>query len=90
MTFWEERPKKIECFERELKQEIDDQHLCSNVDVYNFALNRGFRATHAKNALNKMVKSGHLPKQTFAISYESCGSKDSIPRPIVVNERKQK
>ena len=90
MTLWEERPKKIECFERELKQEIDDQHLCSNVDVYNFALNRGFRATHAKNALNKMVKSGHLPKQTFAISYESCGSKDSIPRPIVVNERKQK
>lgn len=90
MTFWEERPKKIECFERELKQEIDDLHLCSNVDVYNFALNRGFRATHAKNALNKMVKSGHLPKQSFAISYESCGSKDSIPRPIVVNERKQK
>ncbi len=90
LTFWEERPKKIECFERELIREIDERRLCSNVDVYNFALNRGFRATHAKNALNKMVKSNRLPKQTFSISYDTCGSKDSIRRPIVVNERKEK
>lgn len=86
-TLWDEQPKKIDGFEYELKAGIKTRRLRTNVDVYNFALNHGFRATHAKTALNKMVESGFLPKQPFHISYDSCGKRDSVCCPILLNER---
>ena len=85
-TFWPERPKKIESFERQLAARVLDRTLRDNVDVYNYALNHGFRAAHAKEALNNMVTARELPKQSFAISYKSCGSSNSVRHPIVLSE----
>lgn len=89
-TFWPERPKKIESFEKQLATRVLEGTLRDNVDLYDYALNHGFRATHAKDALEKMIKEGQLPNQTFAISYESCGSSESVRRPIILVEENGK
>lgn len=62
-------PKKIKVFEKELEKEILSQRLKTNKDIYLFTLQNGMLATHARDALNGMVKSKKLPTQKFHISY---------------------
>ncbi len=82
MTFWHEQPKKLDDFERQLERQIVERTLRDNVEIYEYALNHGFRASHAKEALSRMIKERIIPKQSFAISYESCGRIDSKRYPI--------
>lgn len=89
-TFWPEQPKKIESFEKRLAAKVLEGAIRDNVAVYEYALNNGFRATHAKDALKKMIKAGQLPNQSFAVSYDSCGSSNSARHPIVLAEERDK
>jgi three-Cys-motif partner protein len=66
-----DKPKKIKVFEKELEKEILDRHLKTNKDIYIFALQNGMLASHAKDALNLLVKNEKLPKQKFHVSYNS-------------------
>jgi len=85
MTLWDEIkiPNKIQVFEKHLRELILDKKLTSNVEVYKYALNEACRGSHAKDILEKMVQEKLLPRQKFTISYESCGLKGSIPKPIL-------
>jgi three-Cys-motif partner protein len=62
------KPTKIAVFEKELEKELLECHLKTNKDVYLFALQNGMLATHARDALNLLVKTEKLPKQKFHIS----------------------
>jgi three-Cys-motif partner protein len=64
-----DKPTKIQAFEKELEKEILDRHLTTNKEIYIFALQNGMLATHARDALNEMVKNKKLPSQKFHISY---------------------
>ena len=64
-----EKPTKITVFEKELEKEILGRNLKTNKDVYLFALQNGMLATHARDALNLLVKTAKLPKQNFHVSY---------------------
>ena len=85
MTLWDEIkiPNKIQVFEKHLRELILDKKLTSNVEVYKYALNEACRGSHAKDILEKMVQEKLLPRQKLTISYESCGLKGSIPKPIL-------
>ena len=83
LTFWDEKPKKLDQFEKHLSDEVLCGKLKTNVDVYNYSLNQGFRASHAKTVLGKLVKDKKLPHQTFAISYHSCIGSNVKPNPIL-------
>lgn len=85
MTFWEEKPKKLTVFERCLSEKVLSGALPTNTAVYKYALNNGFRSSHAKDVLAKLVKEKKLPRQQFAISYEACGSSHSVPKAIMLN-----
>lgn len=63
-----DKPTKIKDFEQELEKEIFDRHLKTNKDIYDFALQNGMLASHAKAALNLLVKNKKLPKQNFHVS----------------------
>ena len=63
------KPTKIAVFEKELEKELLEYRLKTNKDVYLFALQNGMLASHARNALNLLVKNEKLPKQKFHVSY---------------------
>ena len=84
MTFWESInvPNKLQVFERGLREKVLAKDIRTNVDVYKFALGEACRASHAKEVLERMVKEHELPKQRFSVSYDSCGLRNCVPRPI--------
>lgn len=47
-------PKKIQVFEDELKKQILDEKLKTDLDVYNFSLEQGFLPRHANKILNHL------------------------------------
>jgi len=63
---------KIKDFEIELEKEIFNRHLRTNKDIFIFASQNGMLASHARDALNVLVKNKKLPTQKFHISYEAC------------------
>lgn len=89
MTFWESIniPNKLQVFERHLKEKVLAKVLRTNIDVYKYALAEACRASHAKAVLERMVAEKELPKQSFSVSYSSCGLRGSIPKPIRFFER---
>jgi hypothetical protein len=66
-----DKPTKITDFEKELKSTLLEHRLKTNKDVYLFSLRNGVLASHAKAALNQMVKEKILPEQTFHVSYDA-------------------
>lgn len=67
-----DRPKKVQRFENDLKNEILGNALKTNVDIYRYTLFNGFKAEHARKVISQLVKDGQLPKQRLNISYSSC------------------
>jgi len=67
----DDKPTKIKDFEKELESALLEHRLKTNKDVYLFALRNGVMASHAKAALNQMVKEKILPEQTFHVSYDA-------------------
>lgn len=73
-----DRPTKVKEFEKNLEAELMGRRLADNKAVYEYALRNGMLASHAKDALGRMVAVGRLPKQTFKISYDAW-KKPAIP-----------
>ena len=66
-----DKPTKVSEFEKALEKELFNRQLKTNKDVYLFALRNGMLATHAREALNELVKNGLLPKQKVHVSYDA-------------------
>ena len=67
-----DRPKKVQGFEKELKNAILRKTLKTNVDIYKYTLFNGFKAEHARKVVSQLVKDGQLLHQRLKISYSSC------------------
>ena len=66
-----DKPKKISVFEKDLESAVLERRLLTNKDVFIFSLQNGLLSSHAKAALNQMVKQNKLPQQAFRISYDA-------------------
>jgi three-Cys-motif partner protein len=64
-------PNKIKVFEKELEKAILDRSLTTNKDIFIFALQNGMLASHARDALDLLIKKEKLPKQKFNVSYNA-------------------
>jgi three-Cys-motif partner protein len=64
-----DKPTKISAFEKELESAILGRQLKTNKDIYIFTLLNGMLASHARNALDLLIKNNRIPKQTLHISY---------------------
>lgn len=81
------RPKKVQGFEKELKDEILQRKLKTNIDVYKYALFNGFKAEHARNVISDMIRNRIIPQQKLNISYPSC-KLGSQPQQIMIGSIK--
>ena len=86
-TFWDEInvPNKLQVFEMHLRELVLSKRLTTNVEVHKYALSEACRGAHAKEVLDKLVREKKLPKQRFSISYDSCGLRGAVPKPILYN-----
>jgi len=66
-----DKPNKISSFEKELETAVLKRHLTTNKEIYLFALQSGMLASHARKALELLVKAKKLPKQSFHVSYNA-------------------
>ena len=80
------RPKKVQGFEKELKDAILSRKLKTNIEVYKFSLFNGFKAEHARKVLSKLIRDGALPHQKLDISYGSCKF-GCQPQPITIGSK---
>jgi len=74
-----DKPKKISVFEKDLEAEVLERRLLTNKDVFIFSLQNGHLSSHAKTALNQMVKDNKLPTQVFRISYDAWTKPNTEP-----------
>ena len=74
MTLFPEidKPKKIQGFEKDLKNAIVSRKLSTNIEIYKYALFNGFKAEHARKVVSNLMKDSKLPRQRLSISYNSC------------------
>jgi three-Cys-motif partner protein len=69
-----DRPKKVQGFEKELKNAILSKKLTTNIEIYKYALFNGFKAEHARKVVYQLIKDNQIPRQRLKISYGSCKS----------------
>jgi len=67
-----DRPKKVQGFEKELKDAILSKKIKTNIEIYKHALFNGFKAEHARKVVSQLIKDGQLPRQRLKLSYRSC------------------
>ncbi len=80
-SLWEEfdKPKKLAQFEKALAEKVVSREISNNKEAYIFALENGFLGSHAKQALQKMIKDGILAAQAFSISYGAWHNVEANP-----------
>ncbi len=69
---WMDKPKRLQVFEDNLAQEILEQRIRTNKEIYSYTLQSGFLPQHARNVVGELIKRKKLPKQRLNISYTSC------------------
>ncbi|MCE7993955.1 MAG: three-Cys-motif partner protein TcmP [Roseivirga sp.] len=62
----ENRPKKLNLFEKSLKTAILKKELKTNTAIYNYSLDQGFLPKHANDVLEGMIKDGDIESVNFA------------------------
>ena len=81
-----DRPKKVQGFEKELKDAILSKKLNTNIEIYKYALFNGFKAEHARKVISQLIKDGQLPRQRVKVSYGSC-KLGNQPQPIKIGPK---
>lgn len=64
-----DKPTKISAFEKELESAVLGRQLKTNKEIYIFTLQNGMLASHARMAIDLLIKNNKLPKQKLHISY---------------------
>jgi len=65
--------------EKDLESAVLERRLLTNKDVYIFSLQNGLLSSHARVALNQMIKESKLPSQVFRISYDAWTKPNTEP-----------
>ncbi len=65
-----QRPKKIEKFESELKNNILLKKITNDKELYLYTLNNGFIPTHTKKVIKELIKNNKIKKNNLNISYK--------------------
>lgn len=65
-----QKPKKIEKFETDLRENIFLKNLTNDKEIYLYTLNNGFIPTHAKKVIKDLISERKIKKNSFSISYK--------------------
>lgn len=62
------KPKRLELFENEIEHKILTKELNSEKDVYMFMILNGFKATHVKPVIKKLIESQRIEKCSLTLT----------------------
>ena len=77
------KPRKVDSFEKELRDAILSKRVKSDKDIYLFTLTNGFMQSHSRNLFNKLVAEKKVEKCTLNLYNKIC-KPDSILTEIKV------
>jgi len=72
------KPKKIDLFEKELKERILSQELKNDKDIYLFTLTNGFIPAHARKVTSKLIADKKIAKCHLSLSHKICKPKATL------------
>lgn len=65
-----QKPKKIEKFENELKENILNKKIINDKELYLYTLNNGFIPSHSKKVIKELIKNNKIKNNQLNISYK--------------------
>ncbi|GLU55051.1 three-Cys-motif partner protein TcmP [Dyadobacter frigoris] len=68
------KPKKVDLFEKELKEGILNKSLPSDKAIYLFTITNGFLPSHARKIIAQLIKENKIQKSSFNLSTKVCKS----------------
>lgn len=66
------KPKKVDLFERELREKVLNKSLTTDKDIYLFTITNGFLPSHSKKIISQLIKESKIQKSTFNLSTKVC------------------
>jgi len=66
------KPKKVDLFEKELRENILNKSLTTDKEVYLFTITNGFLPYHAKKIISQLTKDNKIQKSNFNLSTKVC------------------
>lgn len=67
-----QKPKKVDLFETELKENILNKSLKTDKEIYLFTITNGFLPSHSRKIVSKLMKEEKIQKDTFDLSTKVC------------------
>jgi len=72
------KPKKVDLFERELKERILNGQLKTDKDVYLFTITYGFTAIHTRKVINNLINDKKIAKCTLILNNKICKARADL------------
>jgi three-Cys-motif partner protein len=66
------KPKKVDLFEKELREKILNRELKNDRDIYLFTLTNGFTTIHTRRVISKLVADKKIIKCSLTLSNKIC------------------
>ncbi|MFZ1807337.1 MAG: three-Cys-motif partner protein TcmP [Cyclobacteriaceae bacterium] len=72
------KPKKVDLFEKELKEKILNQELRNDKEIYLFTLSNGFTPIHTRKVINNLIADKKISKCKLDLSSKICKTNASL------------
>lgn len=72
------KPKKVDLFEKELRESILNKSLTTDKEIYLFTITNGFLPFHSKKIISQLIKENKIQKNNFNLSTKVCKYKAVI------------
>lgn len=66
------KPKKVDLFEKELRDNILNKSLVTDKAIYLFTITNGFLPSHSKKIISQLIKENKIQKSNFNLSTKVC------------------
>lgn len=66
------KPKKVDLFEKELRENILNKSLANDKAIYLFTITNGFLPSHSKKIISQLIKDNKIQKSNFNLSTKVC------------------
>jgi three-Cys-motif partner protein len=77
------KPKKVDLFEKELKEKILNKSLTTDKAIYLFTITNGFTLTHSRKIISQLIKDNRIKKSNLDLSSKVC-KPDALLTQIII------
>ncbi len=73
-----QKPKKVDLFEKELREKILSKALTTDKEIYLFTVTNGFLPSHSRKVISQLIKENKIQKGNFDLSTKVCKAKSLV------------